>query len=355
MTRRVIVDLTGCFRGPAASLRRRWADVSGLAPLHRRIRENPWFEVLPTEADVRASAVALASKAKGRPVLVGQAGVVDAARAWVEALHLPLDLLFAGPELPEGASAVVAHLGPAAVDDLVDQAVERKLRVAVVCAPVQGEAVEPPPRGVWVNDAWAGEGTRGALGAGVLVGLTLAGLDLTAALRGAQAMLEAASGPIADNPAWSVARALRLLAAEGGRDVVIHVAGEPRLLAFASWAARAQAAQLAGMSPHGPARPLPAVALAGDAEWGTAIGRSARDRVVLVWESVSSPQETAWFEALGEAGVAVIRIRLPALDAESVGGALTLWLRGLGCLAAMEERGGEGAPATPALSTRVSG
>lgn len=355
MTRRVIVDLASCFRGPAAALRRRWADVSGLAPLHRRIRENPWFEALPVEAEVRAAAASLAQKTKGRPVLVGQPGVVGATRVWVEALGLGLDLVHPGLELPAGAGCLVAHLGPRAVDDLVDQAVERKLRVAVVCAAVAGESVEPPPRGVWVNDAWAGEGTRGALGAGVLVALTLAGLDLTAALGGAQAMLADADGPIADNPAWSVARALRLLAAEGGRDVVVHAAAEPALLAYSAWAARTQATLLAGMSPHAPARPLPAVTLAGDEEWGSAIVRSARDRVVVVWESTGSPPETSWFEALGEAGVAVIRIRLPALDAESLGGALTLWLRALGCLAAMEERGGEGAPATPALSTRVSG
>lgn len=355
MIRRVIVDLAGCFRGPAASLRRRWADVSGLAPLHRRIRENPWFDELPSEPEIRAAAAALTSKAKGSPVLVGQPGVVGAARVWAEALGLGLELRHPREALPANTSALVAHLGLPAVDDLVDLAVERKLRVAVVCPPVQGEAVEPPPRGVWVNDAWAGEGTRGALGAGVLTALTLAGLDLEAALGGARSMLEAASGPIADNPAWSVARALRLLAAEGGRDVIVHVAAEPGLGAFAAWAARSQASLLAAMSPHAPARPLPAVALAGDVEWGTAIVRTARDRVVVVWETSASPPETLWFDAVGEAGVAMLRVRLPALDAESIGAALALWLRALGCLAAMEERGGEGAPSGAALSTRVSG
>ncbi|MSQ01292.1 MAG: hypothetical protein EXR71_05270 [Myxococcales bacterium] len=318
MGRGVIVGLGGVFLTSAA-VRRRWADVAAIAPLATRLRGSVWLSPLP-----KADAVTGAMRALGgHPgTLVGQPGAVAAAGAWGRTLGLPGD----GP--------LVALLGASDVEAAIDEALAAGRRVGVACGTDGGEPIEPPPGGVWIEDAWAGEGTRGVLGAGVLVAAGLAGLDVGAALAGAKAMRESCQAPITENPAWSLARALRGLAQEGRIDVVAHVAGEPALAAFAAWAARAQATMLARPSPTHPARPLPVHFLEGDQEWLHAISEG-RDRVLLVWETGTGVLP----RALHEGSLTRIRVQLPGLDAEALAGAFVLWLRALEFLAALEDRG----------------
>lgn len=343
MSRNVTIDLTECFRGSTPALRRKLGDFGGLASLNRRFRDAPWSLDLPTAEQVAASAAYLSGGGKGRPAFGGQPGALAGARLWVKALGLDLALLSPEDALPPATAALVVQLGTPAIEALVDRAVERGIRVAVACASDNGQPVAPPDGGVWVDDPWGAEGGRGALGSGVLVACALAGLDVSGALSGARWMFQASDGPVAESVCWSLARALRLLSVEGGRDAIIHIAGGAPLFALAAWAASTQAESLAGISLHSPTRPLPAVVLAGDVGWKGAITSAPRERVALVWESAMGEDGAHWIAALVDAGVPVIRVRLPSRDAETVGACVALWLRALECLAAMEERGGESA------------
>ncbi len=262
----------------------------------------------------------------GQPTrLIGQPGALAAAGAWSAAL---------GVSVGVGDGSLVALLGSALVEATIDEALAAGKRVGVACGTDGGEPVEPPPGGIWIDDPWAGEGTRGVLGAGVLVAAGLAGVDVGAALRGADAMREACEAPVAENPAWSLARALRGLAQENRIDVIAHAAGEPALAGFAAWASRAQSCLLAASSPTFPARPLPIHMLEADEEWLRALG-TGRDRVLLVWETGTGPLP----RAVHDGGPTRLRVQLPGLDAEALGGAFFLWLRALELLAALEDRG----------------
>lgn len=315
--RGVVVGLTGLFRAHAAA-RRRWSDVAALAPVVARERQSTWLEPLPSLEGIAAAAGAIGGPAR----LEAHPGVRAAAAAWAVPLGLGLD-----------GEARVAILGPDAVESEVDAAVAEARRVAVVC-PDDGEGpVEPPPGGVWIADPWAGEGARGVLGAGILTALALAGMDVAAALGGAAAMAEACRSAVAENPAWSLARALRLCAQDLARDAVVHVAAEPALLPLAAWAARAQAGVLAAPSAVGPARPLPVAVDGEDEDWAQVV-LASRDTVVVVWEVGGGRAAHRY----AEAGVPILRITLPGLDAEALGGAFRLWLGTLAALARLEER-----------------
>ncbi len=341
MSRTVTLDLSECFRGSAPALRRKWGDLGGLASLNRRIRDGSWSMDLPTDERVVAAVEHLRRGSKGSPAFAGQPGSLAGARLWVDALGLDLALVSPGGDIPAATTALVVQLGTPAVEALVDVAIERGIRVAVACSSDEGQPVQPPEGGVWVEDPWGAEGGRGAIGTGVLVAGALAGLDVSAALSGARWMFQVSDGPVGESVCWSLARVLRLLSVEGGRDAIIHIAGSAPLLALATWAAATQAETLAGISLHTPTRPLPAVVLAGDVGWKAAIASAPRERVALVWEVVGGAGEADWIAALLDAGVPVLRVRLHARDAESVGACVPLWLRALECLAAMEERGGE--------------
>ncbi len=258
--------------------------------------------------------------------LLGHPGVVGALHAWCG----PLEVAAVPPE----GSVVIAVLGPPEVEALVDEALQAGAPVAVVCAS-EGEVVEPPPGGVWINDAWAGEGGRGVLGAGVLAAAQRSGVDVDAGLRGARGSVAAAQRPLADNPPWSLARALRLASAELGRDSVAHVSG-PELRAFADWAARAQAGAMQAPSATVAARPLPSRAELGDLDWSAALA-SARDVVVILWQVGGAESPAA--EALGGEGTPVLRVQLSALDAENLGAAFAFWISVLDALSALEQRG----------------
>lgn len=315
--RGVVVGLAGLFRGQAP-LRRKWGDVSALAPVVVRARQSGWLTPLPTPEEVAAAMAAVGAPA----ALLGHPGVSASAQAWAG----PLGLTVAG-------AAMVAVLGPDSVEAAVDAACAAGRRVAVAC-PDDGEGpVEPPPGGLWLADAWAGEGTRGIFGLGVLTALGLAGLDVRAALSGAAAMAELSRGPLADNPAWSLARALRMLAQESDRDAVVHVAGSPELSALAQWAARAQAAALAAPSPLVPGRPLPVAVGADDPDWARAALEN-RHTAVVVWEVAPG----APLALYADSDAPVLRVTLPGLDAEALGGTLRLWLGALEALSLLEER-----------------
>jgi hypothetical protein len=157
---------------------------------------------------------------------------------------------------------------------------------------------------------------------------------VAAGLQGARAAVAAASRPLADNAAWSLARALRLAASDLGRDAVVHVA-TPDLLPLVRWAVGAQVVALAPASAAVPARPFPAVAAAGDLDWQAAVAAS-HDAVVVAWQAGSGGPESV--DELAAAGVPVIRIGLAARDAETYGESMGLWLSALQALAALEQR-----------------
>ncbi len=328
MPQPVTVSISGLFRA-APPLRRRWGDVAALVPAFHRIRTTPWLSALPTAASVAETVVAIAGKRpKGRPApafrLLAQPGAAGALLAW----GAPVAAV-------EREAPVVAFVGPPQVDAAVEKVVASGLRVAVVC-PSDGEAVEPPPGGVWVDDAWAGEGARGVLGVGVLSVASSHGVDVAAGLRGAAGLLAEANEPLANNPIWSLARALRVAAAELGRDGVVHLAA-PELESLAAWVARSQATALSAASAAVAARPLPVRAELGDEDWLSAIS-GCRDVVVVVWQFAGSTPPA--LESLGAEGIPVLLVQLAANDAESRGGAFALWLSVLQVLAVLEQRAG---------------
>lgn len=328
MPQPVTVSISGLFRA-APTLRRRWADVAALVPAFHRIRAASWLVPLPTAASVTGAVQAIAGKRpKGRPPpafrLLAQPGAAGAVLAWG-----------ARVEAVDREAPVVALVGPPLVDAAVEQAVAAGLRVAVVC-PSEGEVVEPPLGGVWVDDAWAGEGARSVLGVGVLSVASSHGVDVAAGLRGAAGMLADANEPLAHNPIWSLARALRVAAAELGRDGVVHLAA-PELESLAAWAARSQATVLSAPSAAVAARPLPVRAELGDEDWLRAISE-CRDVVVVVWQFVGSTPPA--LDSLGAEGTPVLLVQLATNDAESRGAAFALWLSVLQVLAVLEQRAG---------------
>lgn len=344
MSRLVVLDLAQFMRSPAggSAIRRRWLDgLARLAPLHARVVASGFPAALPAPAAV-AEALAALPRGKADVVVLGQPGAVAACAAWVEACGgrgVQFHTAGPGPDVP--ARAWVAMLGPPWIDAAVEAAAGRGVRVAVATGRVGGEPIEPPPRGTWIDDPHAGDARLGALGAASMVVAGAAGVDVRAALGGAAELLGLADGPPGlDNVAWSLARALRLLDVDLGRDSVVHVAGEGRLRAFARWAAAVQVGTLGALRRDGSGRALPAAVEAGDEEWLEVLVRGPRSRVVLAWTVDGGAGEgvsAAWLGCTAEAGQVVIRVRLASLEPAAVGAAMALWVRACACLALLEE------------------
>ncbi len=332
------------MRSPAggSAIRRRWLDgLARLAPLHGRVLVGGFPAPLPALATVEAAAGRL-PRGKGSIFVLGQPGAVGACTAWIDACGgtgVEVFTSAAGTEVP--ARGWVALLGPPWIDAAIEGAVARGVKVAVATGRVGGEAIEPPPRGSWIDDAHAGDARLGALGTASLVVAQAAGLDVGAALAGAAEVLTQANGPPGiDNPAWSLARALRILDSDLGRDSVVHVAGEGRLVALAAWAARVQVGTLGALRRDGSGRALPGAVEAGDEEWLEALVHGPRSRVLVVWERENSPLEAVsrpWVACAAEAGQVVLRVRLAGLEPGAVGAAMALWVRACACLALLEE------------------
>ncbi len=348
MSRRVVIDLAQFMRSPAggSALRRRWLDgLARLAPLHARAVAGDFPPRLPSAEALAEATAALAKGAFGKGkagiAVLGQPGALGSLRAWLAACGGEGIRLHAAPPEDEAAKTWLALLGPPWIDAAVERAAERGVRVAVATGRVDGETIEPPSKGVWIDDAHAGDARLGALGLATLATLGAAGIDVAGALVGASEVRAQIDGPPGvDNPAWSLARALRLCETDLGRDSVIHVAGEGRLVALAAWAARVQVATVGTLRRDGTGRALPAVAEAGDEEWLESLVHGPRARVIVAWTAgpdVHGGVAAPWIACATEAGQVVLRVRLGALDAASVGAAMTLWLRAMACLALLEE------------------
>ncbi len=314
------VGVSGLFRA-APALRRRWAELAAFMPAFHRVRAAPWLAGLPTAEQVDAVVAEVAGEAGVRPFgLLAHPGAAAALDVW------PVSV--GGGEGP-----LVALVGPESVDAAVDAAVAAGRRVAVAC-PAMGEPIDPPAGGVWIDDAWAGEGGRGVFALGLLAVARSRGADVAAGLRGAARMHQAVQDPLATNAAWTLARALRAAAVELGRDRVVHLAG-PELAAHTAWAARTQATVRSATSSAAAPRPLPSHADAGDEDWLRAIVAS-REVVVVLWQAGNGPSPVV--EALSGEGTPVLLVHLAANDAESRGAALSLWLSALYVLAVLEQR-----------------
>ncbi len=348
MSRRVVIDLAQFMRSPAggSALRRRWLDgLARLAPLHARAVAGSFPPALPTAEALAAASADLAKgafgKGKGGLAVLGQPGALGSLRAWIDACGGEGIRLHASPPAGDPAKTWLALLGPPWIDAAVENAAATGTRVAVATGRVDGEPIEPPARGTWIDDAHAGDARLGALGLSTLAALGAAGVDVTAALAGASEVRAQIDGPPGvDNPGWSLARALRLCETDLGRDSVIHVAGEGRLVALAEWAARVQVATVGNLRRDGTGRALPAVAEAGDEEWLEALVHGPRSRVIVAWTAGPDHPGTVaapWLACAAEAGQVVLRVRLGALDAASMGAAMALWLRAMACLALLEE------------------
>lgn len=352
-----MVDLAGLMRSHAggSAVRRKWHDgVSSLAPLHARVKTLGFPGTLPNLVDV-SERIAKIGKVRGALAVIGQPGAIGAVRAWADLGESGEGIRFVtGPGRGIAETRVFAFLGPAWVEQAVETAITAGAKVAVCGVAEAGEVVEAPPKGWFVADPLAGDGRNGILSTGVLVAAGLAGIDVQAGLTGAADMIRVLDGPPgSDNPAWSLARAIRLAEVELGRDSVVHVAGQAGLVGVANWAARTQAATaVGGRGDRVVSRTLPAVVQAGDEEWLEALASGARNRLLVLWEGSADATSDSWTQFVLASGQAAVRVRLPGLDAYASGSASALWLRTVACLALLEER--QPAPLEAALAWHAS-
>ena len=341
--RPAVVDLGGLMRSHAGGsvVRRKWHDgVSALAPLHTQVKSSGFPGALPEAGIVRGIVDAIA-KVRGPLAVVGQPGAIGAIRTWVDAAGRGEGIhLVSAPGRAISENRVFAFLGPAWVERAVETAIDAGARVAVCGLADENEVVEPPPRGWFVADPMAGDGRVGVLSLGTLCAAGLAGVDIVAGLAGAGEMVRVVDGPPGnENPAWSLARAVRLAEVELGRDSVVHVAGNAALVSLAQWAARTQAASaVGGKGNRVVSRTLPAVVQAGDEEWLEALAAGSRNRLLVVWDAGSDPTCDSWMQFALSSGQAAVRVRLSGLDSYALGSATALWLRAVACLALLEER-----------------
>lgn len=346
-----MVELSSLLKeGPSGvGLKRLTAGLPRLKEVHDELRrgEETWrwpHLVLPDEdalAAVVATAEALRERA-GTLAVVGQPGALTAMRALVATLAPGAAVRWIGSPDAAGDAALdgpgVAWLcleGPAWVDRVAEWAVGRDRAVAVAGA---GEG-EAPPEGWWIADPTAGDGRFGGLGMASLLCAAWAGVDVGEVVAGARDVAEICRRPaLFENPAYSLAVAGVAIEQSHGLPIPVHLATTSRLLPFVEWVVRMWAAVVAQpVEQGGVRRHLGTIGIAGalgDEELTHALLGGARDKHLVLWEIESAGRGPAT-EALAtqarvfghlwsRQGLPQLRVRIPAVDAASVGGAIVL-------------------------------
>ena len=342
MHRRVVVSLARLFRDevPGALPRGRLND--GL-PRLKTIRahmhkDRPQTSGLPDVGRVLEAAGWLRSQAQVL-VVAGQPGALLAARVWVDALAPGALVRFVGApdaDLLEGGSgvALLALLGPEWVDDAVEAAVAAGRAVLVAGPPPEdleeGEVIEPPPGGHWLDDPYAGDGRFGALGASSMVIAAFAGVDVAGVVEGAAEMQSACARPaLTENPAYSYALACVYAERDLGLRGAAHVTSSAKLETFVGWAARTWASTMTGATAVGTLRSragaAPLFGLIGDEELTEMLFEGPREFLVTTWEPNASAHDAALLSLTRDRPS--IRVHLHDVDARSLGAAAALVCR----------------------------
>lgn len=350
MARNVVVEVSHLLRkdGGGIGRKRLTTGLGRLREAHEALRAGaeagkwPHLRVLDDEAVAHARAVAEGLRARGSELaVVGQPGAVAALRALTEALGVasprwvtgPDDALVAALDRPEVAWLVLE--GPGWADRVAEWAVEQGRAVAVA-GPGEHEA---PPGGWWLSDPVAGDGRFGGLGLAAAVCAAWAGVDVEGLFAGARDMEAACErAALFENPAYTLALATVFAERDLGTTVPAHLVASGRMAAFAEWVARLWGAVLCDAVPvegvvrHSGAVGVPGVV--GDEELLQALVLGPRDKLVTLWdptEAVGGPlsqeaaaQVRAFQDLLERENVPYVRVRLPGLDARSLGAAVFL-------------------------------
>lgn len=365
--RRVVVDLAPLVRTEGTAgvgVKRLTAQLGRLRDVHDALRAGEesfrWPHlVLPDDGAVEA-VVALAGELRARATtlaVVGQPGALLALRVWTDALAPGARIRWIGSPDAEllaplhGADVAWLVLeGPSWADRVAEEAVARGQAVAVA-GPGQGQA---PPDGWWIADPAAGDGRFGALGMAGLVMAAWAGIDVGAAVAGARDMAESCRrAALFENPAYSLATAS--IAVQQATAIVVpaFLATSARLGAFTTWVARlwaavgAQPAMVNGVRQHVGGNAV--AGILGDDELTQALLSGTRDKWAVLWEvdSTSAPgtpgelaarQVRVFAQLWGREGLPMVKVRLPGLDAATLGGAIQLACHTAVTTSLMQER-----------------
>ncbi|MFZ5478380.1 MAG: hypothetical protein ACOZNI_16550 [Myxococcota bacterium] len=338
--RRVIVEL-GNLAGREGALvgrGRLTAALGRLAEVHdlveRGVEDFRWPHLLLPDDAALAAVTRTGAELRGRArrlAVAGQPGALAPLRAIVGALspEAPLRWVDSADAAPADADdlAWLVLEGPPWADALAEAAVAAGRPVAVAGA---GEH-EAPPDGWWVSDPAAGDGRFGALGLGTLLGAAFAGVDVAALVAGARDVTAACRRPaLFENPAYTLAAAFEAAEARLGVSGLAHVVPTGRLRGFGEWVARAWGAASARTAEQDGARRYVggpgASGVAGDEEFAEALLGGGRDRLLVAWEveGVDPVPVRVFAQLWRRERMPFLRVRLPGIDATSLGGALQL-------------------------------
>lgn len=287
--------------------------------------------VLDRTAAMRSHAEAL--------VVVGSPGAIRAAKTLVDA-HNPdapvrwMDSPDRGrmPGLLSRPAVWVLLEGPGWADDVVVEASEAGHSVAIAGV---GEE-DPPPSGWWFHDTTLGDSRRAIYGQGVLTVAAFAGLDIGAFLSGARDMVHLCRVPgLFDNPSYALAVPVATAVRELGFDVVLHLACSARLRAFSAWIAGCWGSMLTGATNVGgiqhPVTLNIRSGLAGDEDLANAL-LPRREALAIAWDaerdssSEASFTSRAFLDLWAREVQPVVRVRVPGLDAATLGASVALGL-----------------------------
>ncbi len=272
-------------------------------------------------------------------IVVGGPGPVRAARALVEAVDGDAPIRWMDAPDPQRLEALLARPavwmlleGPQWADDVVVEANEAGHPVAIAGA---GEP-DPPPSGWWFSDPRVVDARQAIYGEGVLTIAAFAGLDLGSFLAGAGDMLRHNAVPgLFDNPAYAVGVPVATAVKELGFDVVLHLACSARLGAFSAWIAAVWGSMLTGTTRVGglehPLTLNVRSGSAGDEDLANAL-LPRREGMAIAWDaeresgSAAGYASRAFLDVWAREVQPVVRVRVPGLDAGTLGGAVALGL-----------------------------
>lgn len=364
--RRVVVDLASLIRGDGASgvsVKRLTAGLGRLKDVHDALRQGEaeyrWPHLLLADDATLGAVMELAAELRARGTelaVVGQPGALAAARVLTDTLApgarvrwvgSPDEELLAPLDRPDVVWLVLE--GPSWAARVAEWAVGQGRAVAVA-GPEAGDA---PPDGWWITDPTAGDGRFGALGMAALVVASWAGVDVGAALAGARDIAESCRRPaLFENPAYSLAMSAFAIQQVTGLSVPTHLASTARLAAFTAWTARlwatvgAQYGARDGVRTYAGGTAIGGVL--GDDELVQTLLAGTRDKYVILWEvegpergpapSAMAAQARAFTQLWAREGLPLLRVRLPGLDAATLGGAIQLACHGAVTATLLAER-----------------
>lgn len=350
MVRNVVVEITHLLRKQGAGIGRKRL-LSGLSRLRdahdvlvRGAADGRWPHLNLPDAEQVAGVSEIAAGLRARAprlAVVGQPGAVAALRAVTEALGVRVPHWVTSPDaasVPGLDSADVAWLvleGPAWVDQVAEWAVASGRVVAVA-----GAGTHPaPPHGWWISDPVAGDGRFGGLGLAGLVCAAWAGVDVDGLLGGARDMVAACARPaLFENPAYTLALSTIFVERDLGISTVAHLATSGRMEAFSAWLVRMWGAVLTDtVTIDGVVRHTGTAGVAGvvgDEELLQVLLVGPKDKLVAIWdvsEGDHGPgaregvaQVNAFQDLVNRENLANLRVRLPGLDARTLGAAILL-------------------------------